>query len=710
MEMFLPPLLVLAIIIIIKLISKINDLKWSRDDFEKRYFNQCRDNRQLVEKALADQKAELERKHKTELDNQKKNLEKNFRTASKSSFSAYTYQYKIESLEKEIERLNNRPFFLPPNNENITDLSQHLGDNKALCEKITDLEAQITHLNQDAQANLKKQESEYKSAITKLKNKYEREIAILKNEANNAYAKGKSTSERNCTSCEATFKRQMIAALEKQRIEIENHFSELSADLELREKSLNELELELIEREASIEEAKDYKEIYDNLNSWHEMVAEINAAVKKNLPKAYIENALFSDYMQSLSTSRFSKAMSKDLRILTPLSVQANIYSSSGEIYKTSLIDCDCADFQRHSKPCKHMIALAIRVKALAPYNKELDDLAKQISNNLEETNKKEQEFKEFRKKQGELKNELQEIKKIVEEKQQTYPWLANLIASYKAAKFESRIKPSADKRKMLATIKRAEKEKALLANQLAVYEYIFPILNSFKELPPDSIISNLSDAKDTGFNYNWLSEEEYKILTSAEKQQLWIKNYFAKRSKNAWEAGIKYERYIGYLCEQEGCTVKYTGALLKLNDMGRDLIATQGNTVYIIQCKRFSEGKEIHENHLFQLFGSTCHYSAEHPNKKVVGVFVTTSHLSDVARECANKLDILLYENTEFKEYPIIKCNIGKTGEKIYHLPFDQQYDNVTIKANSDEMYVSTIEEAEHLGFRHAMKHKFIS
>ena len=53
---------------------------------------------------------------------------------------------------------------------------------------------------------------------------------------------------------------------------------------------------------------------------------------------------------------------------------------------------------------------------------------------------------------------------------------------------------------------------------------------------------------------------------------------------------------------------------------------------------------------------------------------------------------------------------NIGKNDEKIYHLPFDQQYDNVTIKTNSDEMYVSTIKEAERQGFRHAMKHKFIS
>ena len=34
-----------------------------------------------------------------------------------------------------------------------------------------------------------------------------------------------------------------------------------------------------------------------------------------------------------------------------------------------------------------------------------------------------------------------------------------------------------------------------------------------------------------------------------------------------------------------------------------------------------------------------------------------------------------------ELKSYPMIKCNISpKDGEKIYHLPMDQQYDRVVI------------------------------
>ena len=43
---------------------------------------------------------------------------------------------------------------------------------------------------------------------------------------------------------------------------------------------------------------------------------------------------------------------------------------------------------------------------------------------------------------------------------------------------------------------------------------------------------------------------------------------------------------------------------------------------------------------------------------------------------------------------------------EKIYHLPMDQQYDKIVIDGK-DERYVSTVEEAERLGFRRAYRWK---
>jgi len=44
------------------------------------------------------------------------------------------------------------------------------------------------------------------------------------------------------------------------------------------------------------------------------------------------------------------------------------------------------------------------------------------------------------------------------------------------------------------------------------------------------------------------------------------------------------------------------------------------------------------------------------------------------------------------------------RDGSKIYHLPFDQQYDSTIIKYKN-ECYVETIAEAEALGFRRAFR-----
>ena len=49
-------------------------------------------------------------------------------------------------------------------------------------------------------------------------------------------------------------------------------------------------------------------------------------------------------------------------------------------------------------------------------------------------------------------------------------------------------------------------------------------------------------------------------------------------------------------------------------------------------------------------------------------------------------------------------QCNIGKQGEKIYHLPFDQQYDKILIDKQG-EFFAHTVKEAEEKGFRRAFR-----
>ena len=60
---------------------------------------------------------------------------------------------------------------------------------------------------------------------------------------------------------------------------------------------------------------------------------------------------------------------------------------------------------------------------------------------------------------------------------------------------------------------------------------------------------------------------------------------------------------------------------------------------------------------------------------------------------------------SSAFSEYPVIKCNVAHDGEKIYHLPFDQQYDRVEISGKKGACYVETVKEAEEQGFRRAYR-----
>jgi len=66
--------------------------------------------------------------------------------------------------------------------------------------------------------------------------------------------------------------------------------------------------------------------------------------------------------------------------------------------------------------------------------------------------------------------------------------------------------------------------------------------------------------------------------------------------------------------------------------------------------------------------------------------------------------LGIRVEQEKPLEKYPIIKCNISNDGEKIYHLPFDQQYDK-TIISKPGEFYAETVKESMDKGFRRAWR-----
>lgn len=296
--------------------------------------------------------------------------------------------------------------------------------------------------------------------------------------------------------------------------------------------------------------------------------------------------------------------------------------------------------------------------------------------------------------------------------------WVAKYVAEVAAAKHDllEYQKRRAPKTTEMHTALKKE-HKALLEKykflemQLASYKEYFPFLNDYEDLILDEhedITSELSKGNDDGVDRarSYLNKDEYERLPDSEKYQLALDRY-NQRSKSNWEIGRCYERYIGYLYEKMGWDVTYYGATKKLKDMGRDLICKRNNDIHIVQAKCWSKDKVIHEKHLFQLFGTTLLFELEcNDARKITPVFITTTSLSDVAKQAAKRLAITVRAEPLPKSYPIIKCNISSRGdEKIYHLPFDQQYDRVKIDREG-EFYAISVDEAEASGFRRAKRY----
>lgn len=217
-----------------------------------------------------------------------------------------------------------------------------------------------------------------------------------------------------------------------------------------------------------------------------------------------------------------------------------------------------------------------------------------------------------------------------------------------------------------------------------------------------------------------FITKVEYDRLPVSERNQKALDRYISSRKKS-YEIGRDYERYIGYLYEKDGYKVEYVGIEKGLEDLGRDLVCIKDGEIEIVQCKYWASHKIIHEKHINQLYGTAVKYFIDIKqiinHKKTLTLFpelintgqikasfVTSTKLSETAMKFATALGVKVIEEKPLDRYPLIKCNIGINGDKIYHLPFDQQYDKTLIK-NKGEFYASTVMEAENKGFRRAFR-----
>lgn len=234
---------------------------------------------------------------------------------------------------------------------------------------------------------------------------------------------------------------------------------------------------------------------------------------------------------------------------------------------------------------------------------------------------------------------------------------------------------------------KEAQKEVKQLKKQIDYLQSLCPVIEDEAD----------TDESDIEFINEYLSKEEYEKLSDTERNKLALERY-QKRKKAKWEIGRDFEMYIGYKFKQEKYDVQFCGIEKKFEDMGRDLIIKDKENLFVVQCKYWSKTKLIHEKHLCQLYGTTVMFNYQN-NKNAKPLFISHCKLSETAKKFAEALNIIVYENVELGEYPLIKCNL-KDG--IYHLPFDQQYDTFKDK---NCYYAWTIEEAENKGCRRAYK-----
>ena len=299
--------------------------------------------------------------------------------------------------------------------------------------------------------------------------------------------------------------------------------------------------------------------------------------------------------------------------------------------------------------------------------------------------------------------------------------WLADLIAEHEVAKDQAleeclryKSRPAITATNEVSRIKKEKKalikENILLKSELETIKEYFPVVEEYEQeiLEETNGFLPLDLTDDSGVDRvrRFMSPEEYKKLPTSERNQLAL-DRFLKHTSQSY-VGKLFELQLGWEYEQANYLVEYTGIQDKKKDKGRDLIckefAGMGDTL-IVQAKCWAAKKTIFEKHIFQLFGTVFEYKRKHPGEVVRGVFVTTTKLDDFARECAKELGIDVEENYKLrKDFPMIKCNISSSGEKIYHLPFDQQYDKVKIDKQG-EFLALTVKEAEAVGFRRAMR-----
>lgn len=359
-----------------------------------------------------------------------------------------------------------------------------------------------------------------------------------------------------------------------------------------------------------------------------------------------------------------------------------------------------------------------------------------------EKYKKKEEELqKDFDEKQKRLEEierkivACDKLRQMILESKEPFKKSASMIADAKVVIYNSaesylrnKSRPSMKGAEVVSELKAKTREYISLYKQMQYkYEMLmsaFPILReydeeddeqSFIDMASSENLEEVSDNRDKARDF--LSQEEWANLSVTERNQLAFDRWKSGKKSN-WTIGMLYEMYAAHvLMRNAGAGVMQFDVIpYGINegraDLGRDLIVKYKPTLFdrrepvtwIMQCKRWKTSRVIRENVICQLYGTTIEYRLKHKDeKKVIPMLVTTTGLSDIAKAFAEELGVVI-KVLPYEDFPMIKCNINN-GEKIYHLPFDQQYWRTDIN-KPGEFYAMTVAEAEAAGFRRAFRH----
>lgn len=365
----------------------------------------------------------------------------------------------------------------------------------------------------------------------------------------------------------------------------------------------------------------------------------------------------------------------------------------------------------------------------------------KRLVNNVKKLESLERKITALNEENEELLNVIKRkeaaLNRIIEEKSRGFPWLADAIAefqSYSDVEIENYLRnKSHPAYKSAEAVRKVSSEKKLLRKKLKIaqnfvsyYETLFPWITEYVGEDLDNLLEGISNVqKETEGNEDdpvlkYIPRAEYNQLDSITRNQKALERYLSSK-KPPHVIGRDYERYIGYLYEEKGYEVEYIGIEKGIEDLGRDLICKKDQEINVVQCKCWASHKIIHEKHINQLYGTAVKHYLEIQEKakskeklalfpklimsgEIKATFVTSTVLSDTAMKFAKALGIQIIQEKKLVDYPMIKCNISKQGEKIYHLPFDQQYDKTKVRKNGG-FYAKTVKEAEDAGFRRAYR-----